>query len=335
MAGASAGGAELFFERLTIALHRAGDAVLTVIRRNEDRAVRLRRAGLDVRELAFGRPIDLLTRPALRRALSRFAPRVAVAWMSRAAGFAPRGDWVLAGRLGGYYDLASYRRCDHLIANTTSLVRWIAAQGWPAERVHYLPNFADDFRGARPAPRAALGVPDGKPLLLALGRMHRNKAFDTLLRALPHLPDTHLAIAGDGPEREALAGLARRERVSERVHLLGWRTDRGALLAAADLFVCPSRHEPLGNVVIEAWSAGRAVVAAAAEGPRELITPADGVLVPIDDPDALAQALGDLLEDPARAAALARSGRQRYEREFAEALVLGRWRNFLGAVEKP
>lgn len=335
MAGAPAGGAELFFERLTIALHRAGDAVLAVIRRNEDRAIRLRRAGLEVRELGFGRPIDLLTGPALSRALRRFGPRVAVAWMSRAAGFAPRGDWVLVGRLGGYYDLASYRRCDHLIANTTALVRWITAQGWPAERVHYLPNFADDFAGTAPAPRAALGVPEGKPLLLALGRLHRNKGFDTLLRALPHLPDTHLAIAGDGPERNALAELARRERIAERVHLLGWRTDRGALLAAADLLVCPSRREPLGNVVIEAWSAGRAVVAAASEGPRELITPSDGVLVPIDDPDALAQSLGDLLEDPARARGLADCGRQRYEREFAEALVLGRWRLFLGAVEKP
>jgi glycosyltransferase involved in cell wall biosynthesis len=107
------------------------------------------------------------------------------------------------------------------------------------------------------------------------------------------------------------------------------------LLAASDLLVCPSRHEPLGNVVIEAWSARRPVVAAAADGPRELITPGrDGVLVPQEDPGALASALGDLLDDPARSSALAEAGRLRYEAAFAEAQVVSRWRQFLATVEK-
>lgn len=335
MAGAAAGGAELFFERLSIALHEAGDAVLPVIRRNEARAARLRRAGLEPRELGFGGPADLLTGPLLRRALRRFAPRVAVAWMNRAARFAPCGDWVLAGRLGGYYDLSYYRSCDHLIGNTRSLVRWIAARGWPADRVHYLPNFVKDLAAAAPASRGSLGVPAGKRVVLALGRLHRNKAFDVLVRALPRLPDAHAVIAGEGPERDELAELARREGVSERLHLLGWRDDTGALLASTDLLVCPSRHEPLGNVVIEAWSARRPVIAAAAEGPSELLTPADGVLVPLEDAGALADAVRDLLEDPRRAAALAEAGRRRFEREFAEAPVLARWRAFLGTVEKP
>jgi glycosyltransferase involved in cell wall biosynthesis len=336
MAGSPAGGAELFYERLTIALAQAGDTVLSVIRRNTDRAARLRTGGVKPVELPFGGPLDLLTGRRLRSLLPQFAPRVTIAWMNRAARFAPRGDWVLAGRLGGYYDLGYYRRCDHLIGNTRDITDWIRHQGWPADRVHYLPNFAPDMGGAAPVPRAALGIPDSVPLVLALGRLHQNKAYDVLVRALPLLPGVHVLIAGEGPERAALEALAQAEGVADRLYLPGWRTDTGALLAAADLLACPSRLEPLGNVVLEAWSAGRPVVAAAAAGPAELIAPGqDGLIVPLEDPAALAEAIRSLCDDPSRAAMLARTGRARYEADFAEAPVLARWRQFLASVEKP
>jgi glycosyltransferase involved in cell wall biosynthesis len=172
--------------------------------------------------------------------------------------------------------------------------------------------------------------------VLALGRLHRNKGFDLLVRALPALPAVHAVIAGDGPERAALLALAAREGVGDRLHLLGWRGDTAALLAAADLLVCPSHHEPLGNVIIEAWSAGRPVVAAAADGPGELITSGrDGVLVPLEDVAALAGAVAGVLDDPARAGVLAEAGRLRYEAQHAEAPVVARWRQFLATVEKP
>lgn len=336
MAGAPTGGAELFFERLTIALARAGDAVLPIIRRDAGRAARLRAAGLQPLELGFGGPLDLFTDHRLATALRRFAPRVTVVWMSRAASFASAGDWVLVGRLGGTYDLRHFRRCDHLVANTAGLTRWILAQGWPLARVHHLRNFAPDLAGAAPVPRAALGVPDGVPLLLALGRLHPNKAFDVLVRALARLPRAHAVIAGEGPEQAPLKALARSEGVADRLHLPGWRTDTAELLAAADLLVCPSREEPLGNVILEAWSARRPIVAAAAAGPSELITPdRDGLLVPLEDPTALAAAIRAVLDDRSRAAMLARNGRARYEADFAPGPVLARWRQFLGTVEKP
>ncbi len=335
MAGAPAGGAELFFERLTVALHRAGDDVLPVIRRNAARAARLAGAGLEARQFGFGGALDLLTRPRIGALLRRFRPRVVVAWMNRAARLAPAGEWVLAGRLGGYYDLAYYRRCDHLIGNTAGIVRWIADQGgWSADRVHHLPNFVDDLGDVPAEDRRVLGVPPGAPLALALGRLHRNKGFDVLIRSLALLPRFHAVIAGDGPERDDLEDLARREGVSGRVHLLGWRHDTGALLAAADMLVCPSRHEPLGNVVIEAWSARRPVVAAASEGPRELIVGGEGLLVRPEDPAALAEALSVVHEDARLAASMTAAGRIRFESEFAEDPVVSRWRTFLRSVEK-
>ena len=332
MAGAPAGGAELFFERLTIAQQASGETVLPLIRRDPARAARLSAAGLPPIQLGFGGALDLLTRPHLRAALRRFAPRVAVAWMNRAARLAPRGPWVLAGRLGGYYDLRYYRRCDHLIGNTRGITDWIIAQGWPAARVHHLPNFSPDLRGAAPA---VLPTPPGAPVVLALGRLHRNKAFDILIRALPLLPGVHAVIAGDGPERPALQALASQEGVADRLHLLGWRTDQAALLAACTVLACPSRHEPLGNVVLEAFSAARPVAAADAAGPTELIADdATGLLVPRDDPTRLAQAIDTILQDPTLAARLAAAGRACYEAAHQPAPVLRRWHAALAQMEQ-
>ena len=334
MAGARHGGAETFFVRLAAALAGAGEEMLALIRREPAREAALAEAGVPVRRFAFGGPLDLLTRPLLGRALARFAPRVVVLWMNRAAAKTPSGPWVQVGRLGGYYDLRHYRRCHHLVGNTMGIVRWVAAQGWPASRIHHLPNFTPDLSGAAPASRSALGIPEGPPLLLAMGRLHPNKGFDTLIEALAHVPEAHLAIAGEGPERAALAQLAVRAGVARRTHLIGWRNDQAALLAAADLFVCPSRHEPLGNVVLEAWSAARPVVAAAAQGPAELIADGrDGLLVPPGDPASLAAAITALLADPERARALAAAGRARWAERFAPEPVLALWRHFLATVE--
>nr|WP_321983060.1 glycosyltransferase [uncultured Lichenicoccus sp.] len=332
MAGADAGGAELFYERLAAAQHEAGHQVLPVMRANPARARRLREHHLEPCELRFGGRLDLRTGPRLRRALRGFAPRVAVAWMNRAARLTPRGDWVLAGRLGGYYDLSYYRNCDHLIGNTRGLVDWICGQGWPAARVHHLPNFARDHASlahCRPD-----WLPPGARLVLALGRLHRNKAFDVLIRALAWVPEAVLVIAGEGPERGALEALARQVGVASRLRMPGWSDDPGALLAGADLLVCPSRHEPLGNVVIEAFSGRLPVVAASAAGPVELISSGeDGILVPLEDAPALAAAIGAVLGDAALAARLAAAGRRRFERDFAAAPVLARWDAVLSGLE--
>ncbi|MGH7121125.1 MAG: glycosyltransferase, partial [Acetobacteraceae bacterium] len=295
MAGAHHGGAELFFERLTVGLHDAGVIVLPIIRRDAERAQRLAAAGLTPVQLAFGGPLDLLTRPRLAHALNKFAPRVAVSWMSRATDHMPAGPFVHVARLGGPYPLRHYRGCDHLVGNSEGLVRWFREGGWSDARTHYLPNFVPDHAGAIPA----ADLPPARPRLLALGRLHQEKGFDVLIRAVARLPGASLTIAGDGPEKTRLENLAATLDCAARVHFVGWRNDTGALLKAADLFVCPSRREPLGNVVLEAWSAACPVIATDCAGPSELITPgADGLLAPRDDPAALAAAAARLLADP-------------------------------------
>lgn len=334
MAGARHGGAEAFFERLVPALGRAGVEQRAVIRRDPQRSARLRAAGLTAIELPFGGRLDMTTRRALDRAAADFQPDIMLAWMNRAARFAHPGRHVLAGRLGGYYDLKYYRRCDHLIGNTQDIRDYLIREGWPEERAWYLPNFVD----AEIVPaldRRSLDTPASRPLLLALGRLHPNKGFDMLLAALATLPNIWLWIAGEGPIETELRRLARQLGIADRVRFLGWRDDIGALFAAADVFVCPSRHEPLGNVVIEAWAHRCPVVAAAARGPDALITHGEsGLLAPVEDADALADEIGQVLAKPALAGDLCQGGYAAYEAAFTETAVVARYQEFFDAVKR-
>jgi len=332
MAGARHGGAEAFFERLAIALHRTGMEQRLLIRREPGRAERLRAAGIEVIELPFGGIFDLATKPGFRRAIAAWQPQIVLSWMSRATEACPRGEFVHVARLGGYYDLKHYRFCDHLIGNTRALAAHFASQGWPRERVHYLPNFAS-FAPAPPVARASLATPAAAPLVLALGRLHPNKGFDVLLVAVAKLPALHLWLAGEGDLDAALRQQASALGIADRVHFLGWRDDVPALLAAADMLVCPSRSEPLGNTIIEAWAARLPVVAAAAAGPSELITDEEtGLLVPVDDADALAAAMARLACDSFLRARLAAAGHDAFAAQFSETRVVAAYREFFASV---
>ena len=332
MAGAEYGGAEVFFTRMVLALHRAGLEQRVVIRRHARRAAALAAGGVEPVELAFGGVLDLATRVALRRQMRAFKPHVVLTWMNRASRFCPRGSFVHVGRLGGYYDLKYYQTCDHLVGNTQDIVDNVVDAGWPAARARYLPNFVDG-ETAQPVSRGEFYTPPRAPLVLAMGRLHENKAFDVLLAALARVPDAYLWIAGEGPLRGKLETTAEALAVKPRVRFLGWREDTAALLATCDVFVCPSRHEPLGNVVIEAWAQGAPVVAADSLGPGTLIEDMQtGVLAPVDDAPTLGRALRHVLEDAGLRARLARQGRAAFEARFTETIVVEQYMRFFREI---
>ncbi|MEQ8347679.1 MAG: glycosyltransferase [Sneathiellaceae bacterium] len=334
MAGAERGGAESYFESLVAALHRAGVDQRVVIRRNPERAARLRAAGLAPVQLPFGGPLEIFTAMALRAQLGRYRPDVVVTWMSRASGKMPRTSAFQIGRLGGYYDLKYFARCDLLVCNTLDLVDYCIDAGWPRRRVRYLPNFVNLTPRAA-EDRAAHDTPQAAPLLLAMGRLHENKAFDVLLRALALLPDCWLWLAGEGVLQAELAALAAELGVAGRVRFLGWRDDKEALLAAADLVVVPSRVEPFGNVILDAWAAERPLVAAAAAGPAAHATDGeDALLVPIDDAAALAAAVRRVLDEPALRSRLVEGGRRSHEADYTEAAITRRWLDLMKATAR-
>jgi len=335
MAGGPKGGAEAFFERLTIALAAAGVEQHTSIRRNALRAERLNAAGIEVSEARFGGPLDFLTPRRLYRDARLFQPDITFAWMSRAASMAPKRPGVLAARLGSNYNLKYYRRCEHLVGIGRGICDYLIRQGWPAERVHYLPNFVD-AEPMPPEPRAAHDTPEDAQLILALGRFHRNKGFDVLLAALAQVPDAVLWLAGAGPEEAELKRLADTNGVADRVRWLGWRDDVAALYAAADVFVCSSRTEGFGSVMIEAWAHGAPVVAADAAGPAQLLgeTPEAGILVPIEKAEPLAAALRDALAEPQRRAAMAEAGRSAFAAQFTEEAVVQHYLDFFERIKR-
>jgi glycosyltransferase involved in cell wall biosynthesis len=179
---------------------------------------------------------------------------------------------------------------------------------------------------ARAAVRGELGLADGAPLVVGLGRLVAKKGFGVLLDAWPAVLGAHpaalLAIVGYGDLRDELERQAAALGVAERVRFTGQleRNRAAAYLAAADLFALPIVREGvdgLPNALLEAMGAGRAVVASRVAGVPDVI--ADGVhglLVPERDPGALAEAIVRLLDDWAFAARLGAAARARIEREL-------------------
>jgi glycosyltransferase involved in cell wall biosynthesis len=299
------------------------------VRPHAGRVQRLKATGLPVLEAGFGGPLDLLTARRIKAFAREQEAGALVAWMNRAARHSPKGPWGRIGRLGGYYGLKYYRGFDHLVANTQDIERWIVRRGWPAGKVSYIPNFAEAGEGA-PVDRASLDTPEEAPLLLAMGRLHTSKAHDISIRALAELPQTYLWIAGSGPLEAELKALAAQEGVADRVRFLGWRDDASSLYRSADACLFPSRFEPLGNVIIQAWAHGLPVISAMSDGPAALIRPEQvGILTPINDVRALALAARRLILDPGLRRRLAEAGAARVRDEFSAGRVVAQWRELL------
>ncbi|MEU7551740.1 glycosyltransferase [Streptomyces sp. NPDC044571] len=175
---------------------------------------------------------------------------------------------------------ALYLAGERLGAATVAVSDTVAArlEGWgvPAERVHVVPNGIEAARfrfdeEVRRATRARTGLPARAFVVGGVGRLVPGKRFDALVRAVAALPGAHLLLAGEGPERAALRGLAAELGAQGRIHLLGERDPLGdsadgrtpgipALLAAMDVFVSASREEAFGLAVVEALAAGLPVL---------------------------------------------------------------------------
>lgn len=174
-------------------------------------------------------------------------------------------------------------------------------------------------RAEAPNLRARFG---GSPLLLFIGRLRHYKGVDVLIRAM-HSVNAHLLIVGTGPMNEPWQDLARSEDLADKVTFLGDCAEEECLAAraAADLFILPStnRAEALGIVQIEAMACGLPVISTELGTGTSYVNMHNqtGLVVPPNDPRALAAAINKLLADPQRRAQMGERGRKRVREEFS------------------
>jgi starch synthase len=248
----------------------------------------------------------------------------------------PLRPWK-AEQLGGGYALSSW--CERTAMESAAAVIAVsdgmrsdilsAYPAVPPQRVHVIRNGIDTAQYA-PDPGtevlARYGIDPGRPSVVFVGRVTRQKGLPVLLRAARQLdPAAQLVLCAgqaDTPELAAeVAGLAdhlgrTRPGVIWIPQMLA-KTEVIQILSHATAFACPSLYEPLGIVNLEAMACAAAVVASAVGGIPEVVSGGQtGLLVPPDDPAALAGALNELIADPARAAAMGQAGRERATAEF-------------------
>ncbi|MDH4038848.1 MAG: glycosyltransferase [Candidatus Krumholzibacteria bacterium] len=232
------------------------------------------------------------------------------------------------GRQVPQYLLPLVRRFDALVAVAEAHKRYLVEEeGLPGGKIRVIYNGVDATRyrpaltGEREDVRAALGIPAGAFVMMAVASLKELKRLDLLLSsAAPRLrrePAAHLVLVGKGPERERLEALARELGVHERTHFLGVRDDVETVLRAADLVVLSSRTEAFPNVVLEAMATGLAVVTTDVGSVREMVEPEDSaIVVPPGDEAALARAIERLAGDATLRIRFGARGREIVEERF-------------------
>jgi len=275
--------------------------VLLVVRRSHaSRSGRSILEHVDARVRVAIVPDRWFTRRRLARELAAFVPDVVHAHLRRATRLVARIGPAAATIATLHLNVNGphFLELDGLICNALWQQREIPASY--RGLVFKLENSLTPHRRLAPAEVAALrrelGAGPGEFLIGGVGRLARSKGWDTLIAAFERarLPNARLAILGEGRERRRLARLA-----GPRVLLAGFRRNVKDYYQAFDLFVCPSRREPLPRVVLEALDAGVPVVASTAEGCRELLERYPGDLFPVEDERALASLLARHAAQPA------------------------------------
>nr|WP_217637444.1 glycosyltransferase [Desulfuromusa kysingii] len=333
LAGAEQGGAENFFVRLVSGLQSSGQySQHAFVRNHQHRIDSLRENGVSAQGFRFGNSVHFWDHQRFLKALTDCDPEIVMTWMNRASKATPKGKYHLVSRLGHYYDLKYYRHADYWVGISKGICDHLIKGGMPASKVVHIPNFADETE-VSPLPRDSFDTPVDRPLLLAAGRLHVNKGFDVLLESMAQMPDVILWLAGSGPEEQNLKKQCHELGLDERIRFLGWRTDVTALMRTADVFVCPSRHEGLGSIVMESWFHGCPIIATNSQGPGEVIEDGvTGLLTPVDQVEALVTGINRLLKDRKGRNTLIANGKTHYHQHYCKEVIVGMYESFFSEI---
>lgn len=314
------GGAERFFVKLAQALGRRGVEQRFIIRPGRSWGDEIAALGPVIHSnFRVFSPTTPLVHWRADRWVRRWKPQAVMSWMPRAARLVhPWPGVVKLNRMGDFpQNLKHFENCDLLVGNVPGIAETCRTLGWTRPAIT-ISNFTPIVTPV-PVRRADHDTPEGVFLVAAGGRFQPRKAFDTALRAIALIPDAWLWLVGDGRLRPELERLAAELGIAERVRFVGWVDDPVHHIAAADAFLLPSRHEPLGNILLEAWAAGVPSVSTRCDGPSWFMRDGiDGLLADIDDAGQIAAALVALRDHPETARHYAANARARLDAFFSE-----------------
>ena len=208
-----------------------------------------------------------------------------------------------------------YKKADMITANSLKNIKFMKKYVGSGPGYKYLPNIIDVAHVQKAGSEEVDDLPrySMKPRLLAVARLEYQKGIDTLILAMARIREERdwcVRIIGDGPERRRLEAMVVQHGLVGTVRFLGERKNPYPYYAWADIIVVPSRFEGFPNVILEGMATKCAVVATDCDtGPREIIeSGVSGVLVPVDDPPALASAILRLGNNPQVREQLAEQG---------------------------
>jgi glycosyltransferase involved in cell wall biosynthesis len=214
----------------------------------------------------------------------------------------------------------AFRRFDAVVAVSRPLVQELTRWGVSESKLRLLPNayVHDTPLLDRHAARKALGIPPNRFVVGWVGRLNTEKGGDILVDAFAKLPnrEVHLSIIGDGPDRSLLQVRARSLGVSDLITWHGKVKDAGRLFPAFDIFVLSSRTEGTPMALFEAMAAGVPIVASRVGGVPDVISTAEGLLVPPEDTAALASAITECQANGSAATQRAQAASAKLARDF-------------------
>jgi glycosyltransferase involved in cell wall biosynthesis len=329
------GGSERFFVTLVNGLRERGVEQKMFIRPNRVWRSEIDSCG-EIFEGTFNRVslYRFVLSARLKRVVREFEPDAVMAWAPRASGLLPKTlPCLTISRLGDFpLRLDYYKNTDVIVGNVPGIIERVRELGW-TRRTEVISNFTR-FGQASAVSRADFNTPEDAFLISAMGRFVPRKGFHTLLDAVAKLPGAWLWLAGDGQERENLEAQAGSLGISDRVRFLGWHHNTAPFVAAADAFVMPSSHEPLGNVILESWSLKVPVVSSRVEGPSFMMTDGqDGLLVEAGDADGFAAALLKLQQSKDLRQALVRGATHTLDTRFSQAAITDQYLRLFGTAK--
>lgn len=327
------GGAERFFVHLINGLSKAGVEQKIVIRPNRKWKVEID-PSIEVMESDFRTvSIDRLLLPLrVRKLIRNWRPDSVLGWMPKGAKLVPNEPEPLKlVRLGDYpLSLEKFRNIDVVVCNTPGIAAHVKKLGW-TRGVTVISNFTDPQR-VDPVVRSSLKTSDDAFVISSMGRFVPRKGFDVILRALARIPDAIFWAIGHGEQEENLRKLATDLGIADRVRFTGWQSDPRPFIAASDIFIAASSHEPLGNVILEAWAQRKPVVSTRSEGPSWFMADGrDGLMVDIGDAAAMADAVNRLRREPGLRGQLVAGGLETLQRQFSEAAVVRAYIELFGS----